>query len=320
MSCVKEIGGYFELEHFSGAEYHTNAIGVNSGRNALVYLLKARGIKKLYIPAFLCDTVYKVCQREGYAYEFYSVDDAFMPIFDKQLTTDEWIYIVNYYGQISNDTLKELKARYTNVIFDNVQAFFQPALAGVDTIYSCRKFFGVPDGGYVSTDAVLSDPLPPDTSSNRMKHILGRFEETGSAYYADFQSNDEGFYDLELRAMSSLTANLLRAIDYSVVACKRNENYATLAALLGNTNRLPLTTPNGPYCYPYYCDNGLEIKKQLASQKLYIPTLWPNVFSEESATESEKRYAADILPLPCDQRYNTEDMQRLAEAILMCRS
>jgi len=318
MNDIKEIGGYLELEQFSGAEYHKDAIGVNSGRNALLYILKARRVKKLYIPAFLCDTVYKLCEREGYAYEFYSVDRTFMPLFDKPLASDEWLYIVNYYGQISNERLVDLKARYGNVIFDNVQAFFQPAVSGIDTVYSCRKFFGVPDGGYVSTDAVLSQPLPQDFSADRMKHILGRFEECGSAYYADFQANDERFYELELRAMSRLTQNILRAVDYDAVIAKRNANFAVLDALLREKNALHPTAPIGPYCYPFYCENGLAIKKQLAAEKIYVATLWPNVFTDPASSTMEKEYAANILPLPCDQRYGDSEVKHMGEVLLSC--
>ena len=61
----KEIGVYFELETFSGTEYYSNLIPLNNARNALAYVLKARKIKKIYLPHFLCDSVAKVCEREG---------------------------------------------------------------------------------------------------------------------------------------------------------------------------------------------------------------------------------------------------------------
>ena len=103
--------------------------------------------------------------------------------------------------------------KYKNIIFDNIHAFFQKPVEGVDTIYSCRKFFGVPDGGYLSTDVVLREQLPKDISTDRMKHILGRFEGKASDFYADFKANDHSFATLELREMSELTHNLLRGID-----------------------------------------------------------------------------------------------------------
>ena len=34
--------------------------------------------------------------------------------------------------------------------------------------------------------------------------------------------------------------------------------------------------------------------------------------------ELEKDYAENILPLPCDQRYDTEDMKKVIEEVLEC--
>lgn len=313
MSGVKEIGGYLGLEEFCGKEYYNELISVNSGRNALLYIIKAQNIKKLYIPSFLCDTVYRLCERENCEYEFYSIDKNFRPVFNKELKNGEWLYIVNFYGQISNNEILSLKAQYGNIIFDNVQAFFQKPEKGIDTVYSCRKFFGVPDGGYVSTDKVLGESLEEDFSADRMKHILGRFEKTGAQFYSDFQNNDENFYKLGLKAMSSLTKNILKAVDYDKVKLKRNENYVFLENALGKYNKLKLSAPDGAYCYPFYCKNGMEIKRELAINKIYVPTLWPNVL--EQGNELERDYAENILPLPCDQRYGLFDMERIIDSL-----
>ena len=68
--------------------------------------------------------------------------------------------------------------------------------------------------------------------------------------------------------------------------------------------------------YPFYCENGLAIKKALAKKGIYIPTLWPNVLDFEDCF-LEKDYVENILPLPCDQRYRDADMQRLISEVLM---
>lgn len=311
---MKEIGGYFSLEQFSGEEYHSGAIAVNNGRSALLYLLKARKINKLYLPYFLCDSVSNMCRRNRYDISFYPIGTDFLPIFQKVLASSEYLYVVNYYGQITNDRIRELKAQYGNIIVDNVQAFFQRPVPGVDTVYSCRKFFGVPDGGYVVTEAVLEEQLEQDVSKDRMTHILGRFEGTASEYHSYFKANDRSFVETPLRTMSALTHNLLRGIDYEQAQKKRNENYAVLDSLLGEKNRLCLTAPDGPYCYPFYCENGMEIKKKLAAHKIYVPTLWPNVLDMKGTLE--KDYAENILPLPCDQRYDREDMIKVVCLLL----
>lgn len=301
------------LEQLVCRPWYHDLIPVNSGRNALLYLIRAKRIQKLYIPAFLCDSVSLLCDRYGFDYAFYSIHGDFTPDFDRELVEGEWLYVVNYYGQITPEKAKAYQNRFGNVILDNVQAFFQRPVPGMDTVYSCRKFFGVPDGGYVATDAVLEEPLEWDVSKDRMRHVLGRFEGCGSDYYSDFQANDEAFEEMPLRTMSRLTRNILGAVDYDGVRTRRNENYAVLEQALGASNKLKLTAPDGPYCYPYYHPNGMALKKWLASQKVYVATLWPNVLSLEGTLE--KDYAENILPLPCDQRYDSADMDRICQLL-----
>jgi len=80
-----------------------------------------------------------------------------------------------------------MKRRWKRIIFDNVQAFFQKPVDGIDTVYSCRKFFGVPDGAYVSTDSVVSERLEQDVSMARMQYVLGCFEGAASDFYKDYK-------------------------------------------------------------------------------------------------------------------------------------
>ena len=311
---MKEIGGYLELEKSHGDhEYYGDLIALNTARNALVYLLKARKIKKLYIPYFLCDSASGVCDREGYKYEYYNVDENLRPVFDKELSGDEWFYLVNYYGQINNNEILEFKKKYNNLIVDNVQAFYQKPLLGIDTIYSCRKFFGVPDGAYLATDAILDEELEQDVSDNRMAHIIGRAKDSASEHYTEYTANEELFENLKLKSMSKLTHKLLRDIDYEECKRKREENFRYLHEQLGKKNKLKITVPEGPYMYPYYTENGMVLKKKLAEQKIYIPTLWPNVLDMEC--ELGKKLAENILPLPCDQRYLKNEMIKIADLL-----
>lgn len=303
-----EIGGYFGLEEFMGCEYYPRLIALNTGRNALAYLIQAKRIKKLYIPTYLCDSVSRVCEREGCPYDFYEVGTDFLPRFEGQPNEGEWIYIVNYFGQVLDE--RGLKKRYGRIILDNVQAFFQEPVEGISTIYSCRKFFGVPDGAYLASDDVPEFPI--DTSKDRMTHILGRYEGLASEYYMDFCHNDESFSSLEPRLMSKLSHNILRAIDYKRVKEKREKNFIFLDGQLKDANKLNVLLPVGPYMYPFYIENGLEIKKMLAARKIYIPTLWPAAIGFGGVA---KDYSENILPLPCDQRYSLQDMQVLADAV-----
>lgn len=313
---MKDIGGYFGLEQLISNEYYKKLISLNNGRNALLYILKAKNIKKLYIPYYLCSSVSDMLRKNDYYFEYYNVDSEFMPIFNKTLADYEYLYIVNYYGQLTEKKVIDLKQEYDQIILDNTQAFFQKCIEGIDTIYICRKFFGVPDGAYLSTDVKIKKELTVDISRERMTHILGRYEGMASEYYSHFQNNDESFKREPLKYMSKLTHNILGAIDYERACQIRNENYAYLENKLGRVNRLRLTTPNGAFAYPFYAENAIGIKKVMVLKNMYIPTLWPNVINDTSEDSVEHKYAANILPLPCDQRYGVEDMQYIIETLI----
>lgn len=311
---MQEFGGYIELDRYSLPLLHDGAIALNCARNALAYLIKARKIKRILIPKFLCDSVQKVCEREGVQVKYYSINKDFLPV-DVLLEPDDYLYIVNFYGQISNELLGEFADKYQRVIVDNVQAYFQAPIPGVDTIYTCRKFFGVADGAFLYTDASLNYELETDESFDRMRFLLGRFERTASEFYSEYVLNNDLFESAPIKKMSKLTDNLLRAIQYEDVKRRRTENFRILHDTFYDVNKLNLTVPEGAFMYPLYIDGGAELRKKLQKKQIYIPTLWPDVFDVCEPSEIEYDMAANILPIPCDQRYCEESILNLIKII-----
>lgn len=311
---MKEIGGYIELDTCRHAMLHEDAILLNCGRNALAYLLEARSIKKLYLPYFLCDSVANVCKKYGVEVAFYHIGENWLP---KDLVIDEdtWLYIVNFYGQITREDLARLAAAYRNIIIDNAQAYFDAPLANVDTLYTCRKFFGVSDGAVLYTNSKLERSLEIDESFNRIHYVLGRYERTASEFYEEAAKNNDIFDNEPIKEMSRLTKNLLRSIDYEYVKQVRTNNFAYLHEKLRVVNKLNVRPIEGAFMYPLLIDDGMKIRKQLQQMKIYIPTLWPNVLEECEPDTLEYKFAADILPIPVDQRYGIEDMEYLVEVI-----
>lgn len=311
-----EIGGYIELDTYRLPMLHENAIKLNCGRNALAYLIESKNIKKLYIPKFNCDCITDLCKRMSIDFDTYLIDKELRPIFDKELNADEYLYLINYYGQISNTEIEVYKGKYKNIIVDNAQAYFQMPVEGIDTLYTCRKFFGVSDGAILYTDKKLNRKLDIDESFNRMRFVLGRFERSASEFYIESSENNDLFDNESIKYMSKLTQNLLHGIDYGYVGKKRTTNFEYLDKIFKDKNQLQLRTPNGAFMYPLLVSNGAEIRKELQQKKIYIPVLWPNVLNECSEESIEYNFAKNILPLPCDQRYSEEEMEYMSKLIL----
>ena len=277
---MKEYGGYIEFENYHGNMLHDRAISLNCGRNALAYLCEAKKIKKLYLPYFLCSSVPNLCDKIGVEYGYYHINEKFEPIFNKALGENEWLYIVNFYGQLDNDYLTALKRKYGRVIVDNAQSYFQMPVEGMDTLYTCRKYFGVADGAFLYTDTWLECELPKDESFERMHFLLGRFERSANEFYSEYVANNKLFATESVKRMSRLTENLLRGIDYASVAKRRQENFEFLNAEFWNINELKLKSVYGAFMYPLLIQNGAAVRKELQKEKIYIPTLWPNVLEE----------------------------------------
>lgn len=314
----KEIGGYLELEELAGKEYYPDLYKVNLGRTALLWLLESRKCKKLLLPLFLCDSVVAACEKCNIQLEFYHLNQNLDPILSRgeELEDGEYLYLVNYYGQLTDEKILSYQKQYQRIIVDHTHAFYQRPLPGVDTIYSCRKFFGLSDGAYLATDAPLTAGKETDHSHERMTHILGRYEADAGTYYQQMLDNASTYHHAEIRYMSRLTANLLKAVDYETVRQRRNHNYLRLKELLPSDNPFTGVIPDAPFAYPYYHPDGIQMRRFLASKKIFVPTNWSNVIRDLPKGSPEYDWAANILPLPCDQRYGDEEMEYLAKTIL----
>ena len=308
----ENIGGYFELESLINQQYHKNALKLNSARNCLVYLAKSRRIKKLYIPYYLCDSIDVIL--DYCEVEYYNINNGFLPELNKKLNNNEYIYIVNYFGQLSNALIKKLKRIYKNIIIDNVQAFFQLPVKGVDTIYSCRKFVGVPDGAYLYTDLISLEKLERDRSKDRFAYIFGRLEETPQQYYDMYKQNEKLLETTPLLRISKVTETLLGTFDYKKIKDRRTGNFKYLDKNLRKLNKLKLRSIKGAYVYPLYIENAENLREKLINNNVFVPVLWPNVINNNKNINAYN-FAKNILPLPCDQRYGIEEMDKIIKIV-----
>ncbi len=311
---MKEIGGYIEFEKNTGEIYHNNAIALNCGRNCLAYLIRSKKINKIKIPDFLCDSVKNLCDREHVQVTYYPIGIDLKPP-DMNLDDNEWLYVVNYYAQLDQPFLSWLKLKYDRLIVDNAQNYFQMPIKGTDTLYTCRKFFGVSDGAFLYTDSVM-ELEERDLSYDRMHYLMGRFEKEASEFYPEYIANNNLFEEEEIKKISKLTLNILRGINYKRIRDIRTANFSYLHDILKKKNKLDLIVPDGAFMYPLYIEKGNFVRANLLQDRIYIPTLWPEVF--ERCRENEIAYdmAQNILPLPVDQRYDVQTMEYIANKIM----
>jgi len=314
---MNEIGGYFELELPRGEEYHINAIRLNTGRNAFEYILRAKGYIKAYLPFYTCDVMLESIKKLNINYQFYTIDKQFRPIFDFSSVEDNAVFVYTNYFGLCDKLVKEVSEKCKNLIIDNSQAFYSLPLSGVDTFYSPRKFYGIPDGAYLYTDTLLDNNFETDISHQRFEHLLGREDIGAKEFYAAFKRNDEALSNQPIKLMSKLTQKLLSGIDYKTIAKIRRENFIFLNSKLSDRNELNLNLDYSsvPMVYPFLVNEGEQLKKILILNSVFVATYWPNVLDWVDENDFEYELNERMIALPIDQRYSETDMGKIVNII-----
>lgn len=87
---------------------------------------------------------------------------------------------------------------------------------------------------------------------------------------------------------------------------------------LGELNALSidfsLHADAAPLCYPFLPSRSLH--EALWQREIFAPRLWTDIAARtEAGFAWERDLAVRLLPLPIDHRYDSDDMQRVADAV-----
>lgn len=312
---VKTMGGYMGLQLPEGKPYYTNLIKLNTARNSLEYILVTRGYTTIYLPYFTCEVLLEPIRRLKLDYHFYKIDADMDPIIDFEVDDQSCMLYTNYFG-VKTATVRQLSQTQKNLIIDNAQAFYAQPIPGIDTFYSCRKFFGVPDGAYLYTTSQERLTLQRDTSVDRVSHLIKAVDLNIEAGYADYVQNNDVLIDNEIREMSQFTQKVLEGIDYDHCATMRKQNFWFLHEQLGHLNafKMPFDSDDTPMVYPLLVQQP-DLKAKLIARKIFIPTYWPNVYQWTLPDALEYQLTQNIVSLPIDQRYSIDDMKYMADVV-----
>lgn len=321
---MKVIGGYFSLEVNEGIERHGDAIKLNAGRYALEYVLRARKYKKVYLPYYICDSVLQPIERQGVQYGFYHINEQLEPAVKLEPKDNEAVLYVNYFG-LKNRIANTFCYAYKNTILDQTQAFYseqgnkyEDRSIQCDTFYSCRKYFGVPDGAYLYTDCLLDEELPQGESFENMTFLTKRIDRSAQEGYADFRANDKTLSAVGMKRMSKLTEAMMRGIDYSAKANKRINNFHILDKELRDSNLFKWDVDHRtvPLVYPYYVEDGARLRQKLINNQVFCARYWPNVLEWCKPDNFEYKLAENLVCIPIDQRYGNEEMDYIVDLVL----
>ena len=313
---MEPIGGYFSLELPLHGIYHSRALALNTGRNCLEYILRVRKYRKVFIPYYTCDVLLEPFEKLGVAYEYYHINEALEIAVKLELQQGEALLYTNYFG-LKQRYIEKLAIQFgQQLIVDNTQAFYSKPIEGIDTFYTCRKFFGVSDGAYLYIDRTLDEELDQDVSWERMTFLNKRIDLGAEAGYADFKELSRSLVGQPVKRMSKLTERMMRSIDYQTIAQQRRDNYHYLHEHLASSNLLQLKMDDEavPMVYPYFAE-GNGLRERLIDNKVFVARYWPNVLEWAPSGSFESKLTRQVQHLPVDQRYGRNEMNRIIEII-----
>lgn len=304
-----------------------------SGRAALYQILKylkeQRGIAKVLLPDYLCDTILVPIRRIELAYEFFPLNDNLeldQAAFCKVYRKDAAVLLINYFGlQNLSEQVSFIRNVDKNAIIieDDVQAYyeFKKPLGDVDFKYtSLRKTFAIPDGGLVKTTHSLPVIDKPNTfgqykaAAALMKSMKeGNFDDS---VFLDISKIGGNKIDDELDCgMSLFSERLYASIDEEDVKNRRQANARYLVERLaerGTQLLLPVTEDKVPLFVPIVLDNRYAVRKAMFQQEIFCPVHWP---LDGMPVKKGKEMAEHELSLIVDQRYDEKDMEEIIKLL-----
>ena len=314
------IGGYLELELPPGnGERYPGAQRFQSARAALLALLAAHPPQRIWMPWYNCETMLEPPAMAGIPVHRYQIDEHFEIAEDIVLGENDWLLYVNYFG-VCDAQVERVLSQFppTQVVIDNSQAFFYPPTACLATLYSPRKFFGIPDGGYLITDLPIPEPEEQDGSSiERLQPLLIRIDKGPEAGYEGIRMARATLRGQRPKRMSTLTQRLLAHIDYAAAFERRKQNFARYHRLLGNANTLTSldARARAPLCYPFW-NHRTDLHAALSEQRIFVAKYWPNTRGRSGTpNDLEFRLSTECLALPCDQRYGESEIDLVIAAL-----
>lgn len=294
-----------------------------NARSAFRFLLDQRQSRRVWLPQYTCDALADAAANREIRY--YPVTTSLEPetgTWQAEVEREDVVVAIDYFGfRRWTDALQPVVARGAVVVEDASQALFIDASPHAACIfYSPRKFVGVPDGGILAGTKLSAPPEPPPAAwwskAFKASALRRQFDDGTSAdrrWFALFQESEREAPVGTYRASDVTEAILRNGIDYPAIRKRRIENYRTLAEGLPEFAVYPRLDDNTvPLGFPVRVADRDRVQRALFADDIYPAVHWQNAIT--AASPASERLSRELLTLPCDQRYDRHDMQRVIAA------
>jgi hypothetical protein len=339
---VQPIGGFFglaldDVPPVPGSVWqewvrHHGAVATfGTGRAALAALIDAVVPRRVWLPAYYCpettDAVSVAAAKIMAEVLTYPLTDALDPdlaLLRAQLAAGDLVVVVDYFSWPPSRAFRDWVREKPEVIWveDRAQALWtaDPPWASW-SIFSARKLLGVPNGGMLLGTSFPASNVASHSSANLTVAVpeLMRFEDRkemhNDRWYAAYKDRERGLID-NPGPMSRLTESLLQRIPIEPLVSARQQNYRYLLDRLPTLAAWPRAADDvAPFGLPIAVENAQLLARQLAAERLFCARHWPEIDADPACFSYEHDLSRQLLTLPCDHRYNPEQLARLVDTI-----
>jgi len=295
-----------------------------NARSALSLLIRHLSPRRVWLPSYLCSALVEAASSRAAFYDVGSdlrSDGSWLG----RIRPGDLSVFIDYFGvHFDARSAAGAKAAGAWVVQDCAQGLWRrTSPPGVDfMLYSPRKFIGVPDGGILGwkgrvelqDERLKNAPQAGLTLAGRASRGRRAFDHMGGdrKWFRDYQKS-EARQPIGPYAMSAVSRRIICSYPFaSRDSRKRRENYSVLATELKQFAVFRSPGLGAPLGFPIRVRNRDNVRAALFENEIYPAVHWPldgvvpRGFSESHALSRE------ILTLPCDQRYNSKDMRRMA--------
>jgi len=313
--------------------YKEEEILLVNGRSGIFLVCEMLRPGTVWLPSYLCEVMLTPVQQANMRTRFYEIN------YDLRIRSHNWVeeveqgdlvVFIDYFGfPCDHVCASYAKRRGAWILEDACQALLIEDVGRFSdfVLFSPRKFLGVPDGGILVVSRGIdkekigleSPPVEWWLKTLRSTFLRREFDISGGSreWFHLFQ---ETGIDAPIGryAMSELSrVLLLHGFDYVAIAEKRIQNYLTLLDQLGHLAMFPdLHAKVVPLGFPIRLRNRDQVRQQLFEHNIYPPVHWPIAGIVPEEFKESHQLAADIMTLPCDQRYDSQDMKRMAKVVM----
>ena len=321
---------------------------LSTSKNVVYFLLEQNKIpedrKIVLLPPFTCHSVIEPFVKDGYRVFYHRIT--------RDLTCDRELFledldrirpsVVIVHGQFGFDTLVSVKDIIQNIKTTGVlviEDITHTLYSDIERTYADYYIFdferwtALPDGeGVISTKK--SFPFRPfkadiELQEKRLEafHAKYLYIEKNIGEKEDYLELFNEAEELSLSrktiyAMSPVSKRIQSNLDIDFLKTRRRENYTVLLRGLKNSSIVQpvfdeLEEGIVPMYFALYVKcNRIKLRVCLSENCIYSKVKWSK--APESKGDKDRKTESlydNILALPCDQRYDQEDMNRIIEVI-----